>query len=346
MKGLMSYSGLTTKIRAMQSRLLKDENFREIVELPNVPAAVTYLKQQPSYAPILNTAGDAELHRGDIEKVLRQSVYHDFAKLYSFANLKQRQFLSMYFMRYEIYFLKVCLTNIFDHRNVPLDLSAFEAFFTKHSRLNFQLLTASRTPEEFRANLKGSIYYEPLAAIEAMDHPTLFDYEMTLDLFYFQLLWKKREKIVGKGETKGLTRILGFKFDMLNIQWIYRCKRYYHMDSAAIYALLIPANYHISQNQIRDMVEADDLNALEALIGQTYYAKHFENFTEDTLEPMYAEILKHILSSESRQDPYSVTTVYSYLYHKEHEVDRLIIALECVRYQVSPEEAMNHVACR
>ena len=56
--------------------------------------------------------GDAELHRGDIEKVLRQSVYHDFAKLYSFANLKQRQFLSMYFMRYEIYFLKVCLTNI------------------------------------------------------------------------------------------------------------------------------------------------------------------------------------------------------------------------------------------
>ena len=57
MKGLMSYSGLTTKIRAMQSRLLKDENFREIVELPNVPAAVTYLKQQPSYAPILNTAG-------------------------------------------------------------------------------------------------------------------------------------------------------------------------------------------------------------------------------------------------------------------------------------------------
>ena len=73
MKGLMSYSGLTTKIRAMQSRLLKDENFREIVELPNVPAAVTYLKQQPSYAPILNTAGDAELHRGDIEKVLRQS---------------------------------------------------------------------------------------------------------------------------------------------------------------------------------------------------------------------------------------------------------------------------------
>jgi V/A-type H+-transporting ATPase subunit C len=343
----MSYSGLTTKIRAMQSRFLRDENFREIVELPNVPAAVAYLKQKPSYAEILNSTGDAELHRGDIEKILRQSVYHDFAKLYSFASLKQRQFLSMYFMRYEVYFLKVCLTNIFDHRNVPLDLSAFEAFFTKHSRLNFQLLTTSRTPEEFCANLKGSGYYEPLASISKnLERPTLFDYEMTLDLFYFQLLWKNREKIVGKNEAKSLSKILGSKFDMLNIQWIYRCKKYYHMDSAGIYALLIPVNYHIRPRQISEMVEAEDTGALENLISQTYYAKHFRDFTEDNLEPMYASILKHILSSGSRQEPYSVTTVYSYLYHKEHEVDRLIIALECVRYQVSPEEAMKHVACR
>ena len=33
MSGLLSYSGLTTKIRAMQSHLLNDQNFREIVEL-------------------------------------------------------------------------------------------------------------------------------------------------------------------------------------------------------------------------------------------------------------------------------------------------------------------------
>ena len=36
MSGLLSYSGLTTKIRAMQSHLLNDQNFREIVELESV----------------------------------------------------------------------------------------------------------------------------------------------------------------------------------------------------------------------------------------------------------------------------------------------------------------------
>ena len=47
MGSLLSYSGLTTKIRAMQSRLLTDDQYRELAELKSVPQAVTYLKQQP-----------------------------------------------------------------------------------------------------------------------------------------------------------------------------------------------------------------------------------------------------------------------------------------------------------
>ena len=52
MGSLLSYSGLTTKIRAMQSRLLTDDQYRELAELKSVPQAVTYLKQQPAYEAI------------------------------------------------------------------------------------------------------------------------------------------------------------------------------------------------------------------------------------------------------------------------------------------------------
>ena len=49
----MSYSGLTTKIRAMQSHLLNLQNFREIVELSSVPQALAYLREKPSYSELL-----------------------------------------------------------------------------------------------------------------------------------------------------------------------------------------------------------------------------------------------------------------------------------------------------
>ena len=342
----MSYSGLTTKIRAMQSHLLNVQNFREIVEWSSVPQAVAYLKDKPSYAPLFGNLDGDELHRGQIERVLKQSIYRDFAKLYRFSNATQRKFLELYFGRYEVYFLKVCLTSILDHRKPPLDLSGFREFFDRHSKLKLEALEASSSTEEFIANLKGTRYYAPLAHLGDIRLPTLFDYEMALDLNYFRSLWENRTVIREKQGIRGLTKALGSKMDMLNVQWIYRCKKYYHMTSADIYALLIPVNYRLSSRTIQEMVEADSLEALESLIEKSYYARHYHEYTEEKLENVYAEIMKYILSSESRKHPYSVTTIYSYLYHKEHEVDRLVIALECVRYRIAPEEAMKRVACR
>lgn len=344
MKGLLSYSGLTTKIRAMQSHLLNDRNYREIVELPNVPAAVTYLKQQPSYQELFQGLEETELHRGQIEQLLHLAVYRDFSKLYRFSNLEQRKFLSSYFKRYEIAILKECLNKIFDHRDVVLNLSVYQSFFDKHSQLDFASVTSSSSPEELISSLKGTEYYDPLVHLGTLEHPTLFDYEMTLDLYYFGHLWKQREKIAQKKDLEELTKAWGSKFDMLNLQWVYRSKQYYHMTSADIYALIIPVHYRLKKTELQTLVEAESMDVFRQLIRKTYYAKHFEQFSTETMESMYAEIMKHILSSASRSNPYSLATVYSYLYHKDHEINRLIIALECVRYGISPDEAMQYVA--
>ena len=344
MGSLLSYSGLTTKIRAMQSRLLTDDQYRELAELKSVPQAVTYLKQQPAYEAILDSLSEEALHRGKIEQLLVNSIYRDFTKIYQFSNMEQRKFLNLYFGRYEVSIMKECLNKIFDHRDVNLDLSLFKPFFDKHSQLDINLLTASRSIEEFVSHLRGTSYYQPLAALAVLETPTLFDYEMALDLSYFSAIWKTKDKILSKKNLEEITKAYGNKFDLLNLQWIYRSKRYYHMTSAQIYALLIPVHHRLKKDVVKALVEAENMSAFSQLLEQTYYAKRYDSFKVDTLESMYAAIMKHILSSESRQDPYSVATIYSYLYHKEHEVNRLIIALECVRYRISADEAMQHIA--
>ena len=344
MGSLLSYSGLTTKIRAMQSRLLTDDQYRELAELKSVPQAVTYLKQQPAYEAILDSLSEEALHRGKIEQLLVNSIYRDFTKIYQFSNMEQRKFLNLYFGRYEVSIMKECLNKIFDHRDVNLDLSLFKPFFDKHSQLDINLLTASRSIEEFVSHLRGTSYYQPLAALSSLETPTLFDYEMALDLSYFSAIWKTKDKILSKKNLEEITKAYGNKFDLLNLQWIYRSKRYYHMTSAQIYALLIPVHHRLKKDVVKALVEAENMSAFSQLLEQTYYAKRYDSFKVDTLESMYAAIMKHILSSESRQDPYSVATIYSYLYHKEHEVNRLIIALECVRYRISADEAMQHIA--
>lgn len=343
MSGLLAYSGLTTKMRAMQSRFLNNSDFRELVELESVPQAVSYLKQMPSYEPIFGSEDENQLHRRTIERMLRQSIYRDFTKLYRFSNVEQRRFLSLYFKRYEVTIIKECLTNLFDHRNTSINLSAFEEFFEQHSRLNLSLMTASKTIDEFVEALRCTDYFSSFSRLLTLASPTLFDYEMTLDLYYFSEIWKMKNKLFSGNDLKELTIAYGSKFDMLNLQWIYRAKCYYHMSAAEIYALLIPCRYRLRTDEIRSMVESEHQSSLTGLIQQTYYGRKYQDFSIETLESMYASIMKHVLSGESRKNPYSVASIYSYLYHKEHEVNRIIIALECVRYRIAPDEAMKHV---
>ena len=182
-----------------------------------------------------------------------------------------------------------------------------------------------------------------MQALAGLERPTLFDYEMTLDLFYFSEIWKTKDKILKKKDLEEITAAYGNKFDLLNIQWIYRSKQYYHMSSPDIYALLIPVNYRLRKRDITALVEAENMSAFEAALSATYYGKHYEKLTPNTLEEMYSHIMNHVLSKEAKEDPYSIATIYCYLYHKEHEIDRLTTVLECIRYGVNPDDTMSYI---
>ena len=70
---LLTYSGITTKVRAMESRLLTERQFQDMAALEDVRSAAEYLRQQPAYAGIFTDLDDSLLHRGYIEQLLTQS---------------------------------------------------------------------------------------------------------------------------------------------------------------------------------------------------------------------------------------------------------------------------------
>ena len=319
MKKMLSYSGLVTKIRAMQSNLLTDDQYRELAEISSVPLAVAYLKQRPAYSQIWASLDENDLHRGQIEKLLINAVYNDFARL------------------------KNCLNKIFDHREVDLDLSMFKLFFDRHSELDISMLAASGSIEEFIASLKGTEYYEPLNHLREIESPTLFDYETALDLYYFRVIWKIKDKIFAGTDLEQVKTAYGNKFDLLNLQWIHRSRKFYNMSAADIYALIIPIHYKLKKEEIAALVEAENDAAFEDVLNKTYYGKHYEMLSPDTIEDMYIYIMKQILTKESRRDPYSVASMYHYLYFKDHEIRRLTVALECIRYNIPPETTVQHI---
>ena len=336
MGSLIAYSGITTKVKAMERWRISDSQFEEMGLLESVPEAVEYLRRFPPYGDIFNGLEDGQLHRGDIEQQLNLSQYRDFAKLYKFANLKQRRFLDLYFMHYEIGIIKTCLRNAAGHRDQRQDLSMFREFFDKHSSLDLIQLSESQNMDQFVANLNGSPYYGPLSRLQQKGKLTLPECENTLDMIYFRNIWRIKKKYLTKGEQKIIAQCFGTRMDVLNLQWIYRSKKFYHLAPADIYAILIPINLHLTKEQINRMVEAESADEFLTLLETTWYKRSLPAGLRDEpdLKSVADDINDRIYLLTSRREPYSIAILNSYLYFKEREIERIITTLESIRYGV------------
>ena len=66
MGSLIHYSGISTKIRAMERWRIKPEQFEQMAALESVPEAVRFLRSLPPYEKIFSGVEDKELHRGGL----------------------------------------------------------------------------------------------------------------------------------------------------------------------------------------------------------------------------------------------------------------------------------------
>lgn len=343
MGNLLAYSGIVTKLRAMEAKLLTEENFEEIASLGNVPDVVNYLRENSSYGYVLDLLDESRLHRGDIEKILTRQLYHEYSKIYRFCGLKQREFLSLYVKRYEIDLINYCLRIVINRYAEPFDLNYKKEFFDKYTQVSIDRLITSRTTDELIENLRDTEYYEPLRRLRDGKSVTLFDYDLTLSQYNLSTLWKQRKKILRKKELEYYTKICGSKIDLLNLQWIYRAKKYYHMEPADIYTLLVPIHYRISAEEVKAMIDAPGIEEYEALLRNTSYARHYDFGQQLTIEQMYADCLDRLYKGERRQNPYSIAAITTYLFLKEEELRKLTTALECIRYGLSSGETLAYI---
>lgn len=344
MNGLLAFSGVNTKVRAMQKNFLKEEDFREIVSLPDVTSVVNYLRRYPSYQIEFDRMKDREMHRGDVEFLLGNSVYTDYAKIYHFCNEDQRKFLKEYSRRYAIKYLKKCLRCAFIGKTPNPNVYLYQWFYDKYTALPMDELFRATTVDGTIEALKDTEYYPVLAKIHESGEAQLFDYETALDMYHFRTMWNNRKKFFSKEGCEVISSGFGTKFDLLNIWYIHRARHTYGMSQADTFALTIPILYKLRSRDIRDLVEAETEEAFRTALEKTFYGRRYPEYGPQTLGDMYEFVGRHVLDVEAKKYPNSIAVMYRYLYLKEVQDAALTAAIECVRYNLPPDEAMANLA--
>ena len=343
LRDVMRYSGIVTKVAAMRAKLLKPQDYERLASMNTVTDIIEYLKQTKSYGKFINQMDESLYHRGNIEKVLIQSLYDDYTRLYRFADMQQKEFLKIFMKRYEVDLIRYCLRIVFNHSNVPFDLNYKKPFFDKYSKIRIDQLVTAKNIDHLVDYLKNTEYYAPLSRIRESGASTLADYELALDLYYFSMMWKARKGNWNKKDQEMLTKELGAKIDLLNLQWIYRAKKYYHMLAPDIYTVLIPIQHKLSNQEFKDLVEAPSVEEFTRRLNETYYGKKYEFGEQVQMESVVNECVEHILTIAYRNHPYSLASIQQYLFLKEEETYKITTALECIRYGLSQRETLQYL---
>lgn len=339
--GLLAYSGLVTKTKAMHGGLLKREDIIRLSEYETVEEFISFLREYGSYAPIYQSHEEIA-HRAQVEAVIDDTLYSDYGKLYRFAGGEQRRGLEILFLRYEINILKQCLKYACQGGERK-NLSYLNLFFAEHAGFDTAAVTAAGSMPELVQALAKTRYEGFIRRLQENAAMTWADYAVQLDIFYYKMAWRMRGKLKDARMQEIFTRLLGTEIDWLNIIWMYRSKRFFDRGQAEIYADIIPITYRLKKTELKRLLSAESMDEFTGILAETSYFSGKDAEVKPGDEITFHRMMDQTYEKVCRKYPMSLAPVLKYLYDKENEIDILTTILEGVRYQIPAREIQELV---
>ena len=287
-------------------------------------------------------------HRGAIEIKLMTKLFDEYSRIYTFMNQKQRSFLGIWNMQWEIRILQRAMRYIVNHEDIPLPEQwlgdeAAEKELRAHTKIDIGALISARSMSDIIAACGGTPYKEILETGEKLSSD-LFSLGMRLDRFYMETLWKAKNSL-DREDKEAFASWLGTDIDMLNIMWIYRGKKFWNFPDELIYTYILPIRYRLSAEDISKMVQAESAKALEDYVrSNTIYGELFDNHGEGIfIEENYNYIAHKKARSVMSAHPLTMAAVYAYINIKELEISNITIIIEGIRYGINPGNIKKHI---
>lgn len=334
MQGISKYGALAAKIRGMRSYLLTEEELVKLASMGSVKEIALCLKSHPGYCKALSSLDPENMSRENFERLLIYSSVRDTKKIYMFLDHSQREYFNKTFIRVEIRFLKNCLRQVYNSYTGNTDLSIYKELFTeKHCSFSPEKVLGAKTPAEFTAALKGTIYEEPVKRLYEVNHsPDLFEYQRALDMFYYSYVWNASKKYGDAYDRKILLKTNGEEIDLLNLMCIYRLKAHFDISPDEIHHYLIPAYYKLKRSHLAQLAACRDVDEFMKACKKTYYGKYIDESSPEKLEFTYITHMEDTYAKMRRSYPYSFAIVEAFIFNKRTEIENLISIAESVRY--------------
>lgn len=333
-----SSSAVITKARAKYGNRLKEKDYKALLKCQNVSAVVSYLKTHTKYSDILSKTNENEVHRGQLETLLKQKIFYDFDSLCRYEMSEGSPFSEFIIRRYEIEQLVHFLLLLSCNKQEQY-IFALPSYFNKHTDIDLYKLSNCKDFDSFIDNLGKNEYREILCSFKPNANGIIdvAGAEDALNVYSYKELYTAISKRKSKKQKENLKSLCDYVNDFCNISRILRLKKYYTMDHEAIKSHLLPYG-SIKENVLNRMCEAKDIDEVFDILATTRIGKRIKQMSIENEERLSFRSRFHMCRRMMYYSTDPAVVLLSYMYVSEAELKNIITIIEGVRYSCSAEQ--------
>lgn len=328
---MKTFPAATAKIRALSAALLTNADFVQLLDMKSPVEITRYLLSKPYYKEFLADLDTIFVSRLTIENRLQKYRMHQLTRLSHYYPPAYQSWIDTYLLQFEVQDIQLLLrTFVTDLDAVEMKENLLVLPFSSH--VDLDVLIKQRTLRDFIDVLKGTIYEEPLRSLEEEDVLLRqFHMEMQLDKLYFSKMHGAMNKLAQEDRSV-MTKLFGQHVDLMNIQWLYRARRYYKLGREEILNYSIPYGKALSFEQMKRLLYSDSFEEELIAFTKRHYGDLFQVRETELWRSFETRFLREVLHV-NRQHPMSLVEFLNYSNRLHVEVLNLTSLVEGSKYE-------------
>lgn len=334
-----SSNAISAKAKAMYAKRLTSDDYLSLLKKTSVNEIASYLKNETEYGYLLAGVKENDIHRGELETLLRRDLYYKEVKLSAYASPKEKSFYRTILKRLEIEHIleriKIVNSTLYEEMmNGEKEIQYKQFCFDqeklwKASTYDEILMVIERTP--YHAIVKK---YKP-APNKNVDFANL---EKDLRNYYYETMINNiQTHLKGKDKTDAMT-IYMTSIELEIVTKIYRLKKYYHSDATAIRQYVDFSHSRMSKQLIDELVAAPSAEEVLELIADSRYHFYMDDKEYIYIEYHAEEIKYHLAKRYMRFSTSAALVFMTYIILHEIEIRNVINIIEGIRYGMNEEQ--------
>lgn len=337
----MAYYALETKIATKKGHILNKNDWNKFIESDSVEQLVQHLKNNTEFNKAFTEFPKDNFERDDLESLLLRFKTLEVENLLHYFSGPYKEFIKTMLMEAEIQDLSLILRKI--ARGESLEEIEQRFIHSKiYSNLPFKEISLSNSFEQAIQNLKGTLYYNGLSNLSKNDALTReFHIEMKMYLVFYKTLFEKAV-MLDKEDQKAVKEVAGLKIDLLNIQWIYRAKKYYNISTEEMFNYSLEGGKNIDVLRLKKLCYSKSNDEFNILVHDYLGYDLFKDLNDGI--DINIVIDSYMFNFLKRKTYKNIGTIISFIFLLDTVINDLTSITEGIIYKISKEKLKSYLA--